>query len=145
LRAILQRVSRAEVRVDGRATGAIGRGLVVLLAVGRGDTESHAQWMAKKIVELRLFEGQGGHFERSLLDVGGEILLISQFTLYGDARKGRRPSFSDAAQPGQAQELYELTAELMRTAGIRVGMGVFGARMQVELVNEGPVTIMLER
>lgn len=142
MRAVIQRVSAASVAVDEEVLAEIGQGLVVLLAVGTSDKPQDASWMAGKITELRIFE-RDGRFDLSLLDVGGEVLLVSQFTLYGDARKGRRPSFTDAAGPGIARRLYELTAaELEKRVPVKLGR--FQERMKVTIVNEGPVTILLD-
>jgi D-tyrosyl-tRNA(Tyr) deacylase len=145
VRAVVQRVTRAAVSVDGRVMGAIDRGLVVLLGVRQGDTASEADWLADKVASLRIFEGPGGKFDRGLEDVGGAILVVSQFTLYGDARKGRRPSFAAAAEPGLAEALYERFVARLRAAGWTVATGVFAASMAVELVNDGPVTLIVDR
>ncbi|HUO51781.1 MAG TPA: D-aminoacyl-tRNA deacylase [Gemmatimonadaceae bacterium] len=145
MRALLQRVSRAEVRVAGTAVGRIGRGFVVLLGVTHADGEEQAAWMADKIAGLRVFGDAEGKMNLALADVGGEVLVVSQFTLYGDAAKGRRPSFIDAARPEAAQPLYERVVALLRAAGLTVATGEFGAMMEVELVNDGPVTLWLER
>jgi len=145
VRALVQRVTRAAVRVDGREVGAIGRGLLVLLGVRRGDTAAEAVWLARKVAELRIFDGAGGKFDRALSDVGGALLVVSQFTLYGDARRGRRPDFTAAADPETAEALYTRFVAELRAAGHRVETGVFGAMMAVELVNDGPVTVMVER
>jgi len=145
VRALLQRVSRAAVRVDGRTVGTIEGGLVVLLGVRDGDTTAEARWLADKLVGLRIFEGESGKFDLSLDDVGGALLVVSQFTLYADTRKGRRPSFSAAARPEIAEELYDWFVSYLRESGHVVETGVFGAMMDVELVNDGPVTIMVER
>jgi D-tyrosyl-tRNA(Tyr) deacylase len=144
MRAVVQRVSRAQVVVDQEVVGRIGRGLVVLLGVARGDTGEHARWLADKIVGLRIFADGEGKRNRGLADVGGEALVISQFTLYGDCQKGRRPSFVDAAPPEIANPLYEEFLLAMRALGIPTATGRFGAMMQVELVNDGPVTLILE-
>lgn len=144
MRAIVQRVSRARVLVGGRTVGEIGRGFVVLLGVGANDTESAAAYLADKIIGLRVFEDDAGKMNRSLDEAGGAILAISQFTLYGDCRKGRRPSFDGAARPEQARALYEKFIEIARARGVRVETGVFQAMMQVELVNDGPVTLLLD-
>jgi D-tyrosyl-tRNA(Tyr) deacylase len=138
-------VSRAAVRVDGRTVGTIEGGLVVLLGVRDGDTTAEARWLADKLVGLRIFEGESGKFDLSLDDVGGALLVVSQFTLYADTRKGRRPSFSAAARPEIAEELYDWFVSYLRESGHVVETGVFGAMMDVELVNDGPVTIMVER
>jgi D-aminoacyl-tRNA deacylase len=144
MRALLQRVSRAEVRVGGRVTGGIAGGLLVLVGFTHADGEPQLAWMADKIVGLRIFGDAEQKMNLSLADVGGAALVVSQFTLYGDAQKGRRPSFIDAARPEQAIPLYERFVALMRERGIRTETGEFGAMMDVELVNDGPVTIWLE-
>jgi D-tyrosyl-tRNA(Tyr) deacylase len=144
MRAVLQRVSRARVLVDSRATGEIGAGLVVLVAVGREDTPEVARTMAEKVANLRIFADDEGKMNRSLLDSGGSALVVSQFTLYGDARGQRRPSFIEAAPPELANALYEEFAKQLRGMGVPVETGVFRAQMQVELVNDGPVTILLD-
>jgi D-aminoacyl-tRNA deacylase len=145
VRAVVQRVSRAAVTVDGRTVGAIGPGLLVLLGVRQGDGEAEAEWLADKIAGLRLFAGPGGKFDRSLADVAGALLVVSQFTLYGDTRRGRRPDFARAAEPGVAERLYEHFVARLRAAGWPVETGVFGALMEVTLVNDGPVTVMVDR
>ena len=145
MRILLQRVSKGSVTVGGEVVGEVGLGYVLLVGVGEGDTEAEADWLADKVVNLRLFPDGEGKFDRSLLDVGGGALVISQFTLYGDARKGRRPSFIGAARPEVAEPLCEYFAERLKGLGVGVvGTGRFGAMMRVELVNEGPVTMMLE-
>jgi D-tyrosyl-tRNA(Tyr) deacylase len=141
---VLQRVSRARVLVDGSATGEIGSGLVVLLAVGREDTSEVARSMAERTAHLRIFADDAGKMNRSLLDSGGAALVVSQFTLYGDARGQRRPSFLEAAPPELGNALYEEFVKHLRALGARVETGVFRAHMQVELVNDGPVTILLD-
>lgn len=145
MRVLLQRVSRAEVRVEGRVTGAIDRGFLLLVGLTHADTEAQLVWMAEKVSGLRLFADAEGKMNLGLDDVGGAVLVVSQFTLYGDAQKGRRPSFIDAARPDQAIPLYERFIALMRERGLRVETGEFGAMMDVELVNDGPVTLWLER
>ena len=145
MRALLQRVSKAKVTVDGETVGAIQQGLVVLLGVTHDDTEAEAKWLANKIAGLRIFEDQAGKMNLSLFDVDGSVLVVSQFTLFGDARKGRRPSFTSAARPDQAEPLVLYFAEQIRQRGLQVEMGVFGALMQVEIHNDGPVTLMLEK
>lgn len=146
MRAVLQRVKKGSVRVDGgEVTGSIEQGFVVLVGVGHADGEAQAQWLARKIAGLRVFEDDAGKFNLSILDVGGGCLVVSQFTLYADARKGRRPSFTDAAPPDVAEPLIARFADMLRQAGVaRVEMGVFGARMQVAIFNDGPVTIWLD-
>ena len=144
MRAVVQRVSRARVTVQGKLTGEIDGGLMILLGVGRDDTSIVAPRMAEKIANLRIFEDDQRRMNRSLLDVNGSALVVSQFTLYGDARGQRRPSFVAAAPPEQARKLYEEFREALRRLGINVASGVFGAMMSVELVNEGPVTILLD-
>jgi D-tyrosyl-tRNA(Tyr) deacylase len=144
MRAVLQRVSRASVKVDQRVMGEIGAGLMVLLGVGTADTTETAASMAEKVAQLRIFEDDDGKMNRSLLDVKGSALVVSQFTLYGDARGQRRPSYLAAARPEQAKLLYEEFCSAMRNLGIQVETGVFQATMSVELVNEGPVTLLLD-
>jgi D-aminoacyl-tRNA deacylase len=144
VRAVVQRVSRAKVTVEGTTIGEIGQGLLVLLGVGRGDAESDAIYLAEKIAGLRVFEDENGKMNRSVVDAGGGVLAVSQFTLYGDVRKGKRPSFDDAAPPEEARRLYEFFVERIRALGLRCETGQFQAMMQVELVNEGPVTILLD-
>jgi len=144
MRAVVQRVSRARVTVGEWASGEIGLGLLVLLGVGHADTETDANYMAEKIAGLRIFEDVDGRMNRSVLDVGGSVLAVSQFTLYGDVRRGKRPSFDAAAPPDPARRLYELFVERIRAAGLRCETGRFQEMMQVELVNEGPVTILLD-
>jgi D-tyrosyl-tRNA(Tyr) deacylase len=145
MRAVVQRVSRASVTVDGEIVGAIGRGVLILLGVTHDDGPAQADWLANKIAGLRIFEDHAGKMNLGLLDVEGGALVVSQFTLYGDARKGRRPSFVDAARPEAAEPLVQRFAEALRQRGISVDMGVFGARMLVEIHNDGPVTLILER
>ena len=144
MRAVVQRVSRARVTADGSVTGEIALGLLILLGVGHDDTSAVAASMAGKISNLRIFEDEAGKMNRSLLDVKGSALVVSQFTLYGDARGQRRPSFVAAAPPEQAKNVYEEFAEALRRLEVTVATGVFGAMMSVELVNEGPVTILLD-
>jgi len=141
---VAQRVSRARVQVDGRTVGEIGRGLLLLVGAGEGDSESHARWLAEKCAQLRIFDDERGRFDRSLLDTGGSALVVSQFTLYGDCRKGRRPSFSGALDPDAARPLLETFAAALRALGVHVETGCFGAAMNVELTNDGPVTLLLE-
>jgi D-tyrosyl-tRNA(Tyr) deacylase len=144
MRAALQRVTRARVVVDGNVTGEIGAGLVVLVAVGREDAAATAASLAEKIVNLRIFNDEGGKMNRSLLDTAGAILAVSQFTLYGDARGQRRPSFIQAAPPDQGKALYEEFVRALKALGVRVETGVFQAHMSLELTNDGPVTILLD-
>ncbi len=145
MRALIQRVSRASVQVDSEEAASIGRGYLVLLGVGAGDGEEQAAWLAHKIAGLRLFEDDAGRMNLGLKDVEGAVLAVSQFTLYGDARKGRRPSFTQAAPPAQAEELYHRFCDLLAAEGVPVEKGVFQAHMEVALVNDGPVTLWLER
>ena len=145
MRALLQRVSSASVTVDGRITGQINQGYVILLGVTHSDTAAEADWLANKIAGLRLFEDADDKMNLSLFDVGGSVLVVSQFTLYGDARKGRRPSFTDAARPEQAEPLVDTFCDKLRQRGLTVATGVFGAMMQVEIHNDGPVTLLLEK
>lgn len=145
MRALLQRTSRAEVRVGGQVVGRIGTGLVVLVGFTHTDGEDHVAWMTDKIVGLRIFGDADEKMNLALADVNGAALVVSQFTLYGDALKGRRPSFIDAARPEHAMPLYERFVALLRQRGIRTETGAFGATMEVELVNDGPVTMWLER
>jgi D-aminoacyl-tRNA deacylase len=142
---LLQRVSRAEVRVDDRVTGAIGRGFLLLVGFTHTDTESQLEWMADKVVGLRLFADADDRMNLALVDVDGALLVVSQFTLYGDAARGRRPSFIDAARPETAIPLYERFVAMLRDRGVRTETGEFGAMMDVELVNDGPVTLWLEK
>jgi D-aminoacyl-tRNA deacylase len=145
MRIVLQRVARASVSIEGRVAGEIGRGLLLLVGFTDGDTHEALAWMVKKVVQLRIFPDDEGKMNRSVEDVGGAILVVSQFTLYGDARKGNRPSFIDAARPEVAIPLYERFVELLRATGRRVATGEFGAMMEVALVNDGPVTLILDR
>ena len=144
MRAVVQRVSEASVVVEGRVTGSIGPGLCILVGVAQGDTAADAEWLSTKAVELRIFEDEQGKMNRSLLDAGGELLAVSQFTLLGDAQKGRRPAFTGAARPEDAQPLYDKFCTLCRERGVRVAEGVFRATMQLRVVNEGPVTLLLD-
>jgi len=144
MRAVVQRVSRAQVSVDGWTTGEIGLGLLVLLGVAHDDTETDVDYLADKVAGLRIFEDVDGKMNRSAVDLGSSVLAVSQFTLYGDLRRGKRPSFDAAAPPDHARRLYELFVERIRAAGLRCETGRFQAMMQVELVNEGPVTILLD-
>ena len=144
MKAVVQRVSRASVVVAGDEVGAIDAGLLVLLGVAKGDTGEQAAWMAKKIVSLRIFEDEEGRMNRSVAETGGSVLAVSQFTLLGDARKGRRPSFVAAAPPEEARALYEDLVAEVAAQGVRVATGVFQAHMEVSLVNDGPVTLILD-
>lgn len=145
MRVLLQRVKRGSVTVAGEVVGSTGPGLVLLVGIGHQDGEQQLQWMAKKVAGLRIFEDEDGKFNNSILDVGGSALVVSQFTLYADVQKGRRPSFIDAAGPEHAEPLVERFAELLRAQGVPVETGQFGAMMLVEILNDGPVTIWLER
>ncbi len=145
MRLVIQRVGKASVEVDGEITGKIGKGLLVLLGVTHSDDESVIPWLVRKTCELRIFEDEQGKMNRSLLDVGGKMLVVSQFTLYARCLKGRRPDFNDAAPPQKAEALYEKFVEAVREAGVHVETGVFGAYMKVDLTNDGPVTIILEK
>ena len=140
----MQRVSRASVKVGGEITGKIAEGLLVLLGVTHNDSESDADYLAEKVAGLRIFEDDAGKMNRSVTDVGGGVLAVSQFTLFGDVRKGKRPSFDDAARPERARELYEYFVERVRSLGLRCETGRFQEMMEVELVNSGPVTILLD-
>jgi len=144
VRAVIQRVSDARVTVGSTLVGAIRSGLLLLLGIATTDTEAQANWLLDKVLNLRIFEDEQGKFAKSLRDVRGELMVVSQFTLHADTRKGRRPSFSDAARPEQAVPLYEHLVARARSQGIAVATGQFGARMHVELVNDGPVTIILD-
>ncbi len=144
MRAVIQRVSRAKVTVNGEITGEIGLGLLVLLGVGQTDTESDAIYLAEKVSGLRVFEDDQGKMNRSVQDIGGSVLAVSQFTLYGDVRRGKRPSFDPAAAPEKARVLYQVFVEQIRAAGLRCETGRFREMMKVESVNEGPVTILLD-
>ena len=145
MRALLQRVSKASVTVEGQTISAIGKGLLILLGVGHGDGEGQAKFLAEKIANLRIFEDEQGKTNLSILDVKGAAIVVSQFTLYADVRKGRRPSFTDAALPEIAEPLVDHFAELLRGHGVPTQTGKFGAHMEVEIHNDGPVTIWLER
>ena len=144
MRAVLQRVSRARVLVEGEVVGAIGPGLLVLLGVAPDDTPADVTWLADKVVGLRIFADAEGKMNRSVAEIGGSVLIVSQFTLYGDCRKGRRPSFIGAAPPEIAVPLYEAFVEAVRALGVPTAMGRFGAMMEVEVVNAGPVTLILD-
>ena len=145
MRVVLQRVSRASVTIDGRTAGAVSRGFCLLVGFTHGDTEATVDWMAEKVAGLRLFSDANGKMNLGLREVGGGVLVVSQFTLYGDAAKGRRPSFVDAARPEEAIPLYERLVLALRARGLEVTTGEFGAHMQVEIHNDGPVTLILER
>ncbi len=144
MRAVVQRVAEASVTVEARVVGRIGSGLLVLLGVGQGDAEADADYLAEKTANLRIFADAAGHMNRSVLDVSGAILVVSQFTLYGDSRRGRRPGYSDAAAPEEANRLYEYFVGRVRATGLPVETGVFRAMMDVALVNQGPVTLLLD-
>lgn len=144
MRAVIQRVARAELSVNGEQIAAIGKGYVVLLGVTHDDNENDARYIADKITSLRLFEDEAGKINLGITNVGGEVLIVSQFTLYADCRKGRRPSFTDAAPPAVADRLYQRVVELLRETGLSVQTGIFGAHMLVALVNDGPLTILLD-
>jgi D-tyrosyl-tRNA(Tyr) deacylase len=144
MRAVVQRVSQASVAVDGQLSGRIGVGLMVLLGVGRADSEQDAEWLVEKIGNLRIFPDQAQKMNRSVLEGSRALLVVSQFTLYGDTRKGRRPSFIDAAEPEEAKRLYEFFCAQARARGLQVETGVFAAQMELSLVNDGPVTLILD-
>jgi D-tyrosyl-tRNA(Tyr) deacylase len=144
MRMVCQRVLQAQVKTKGQNVGRIGNGLLVYLSVGTGDSEKDAQFMAEKLVNLRIFADEAGKMNRSVLDVGGAILLVSNFTLHGDCRKGRRPGFDAAAEPKLAEQLYEKVADLMAEQGVAVERGAFGEHMQVSSTNDGPVTFLLD-
>ncbi len=144
MRAVIQRTTGSKVTVENEITGQIAKGLMVLLGIKKGDTEKEAEYMMDKIVHLRIFPDEEGKMNRSLIDAGGEILLVSQFTLYGDVRKGRRPGFSDAALPELALPLFEYCCKYLQDLGIKVATGIFGAEMLVRIDNDGPVTILLD-
>ena len=144
MRAVVQRVTEANVTVNGAVAGEINAGLCVLLGVGAEDTKRDAEWLAEKIVNLRIFEDEGGKMNRSLLEVGGRALIVSQFTLYGDCRKGRRPSFTEAASAEEGNRLYEYFVEQVKNSGVETACGVFQAHMSVKIVNDGPVTLILD-
>jgi len=145
LKVLIQRVSQGSVTVDGEVVGEIGPGFVLLVGVTHDDGEEEAAWLARKVAGIRLFEDDAGKMNLALSDVGGQVLVVSQFTLYGDASKGRRPSIIDAARPEQAEPLVDYFCERLREHGLQVETGVFGASMQVQIHNDGPVTLMLER
>lgn len=146
MRVILQRVTSSQVVVNGEVIGKIDRGLNLLVGIAATDTEDELDWMARKCLDLRVFpDGESGRFDRSIQEIQGEILVVSQFTLYGDCRKGRRPSFDQAAIPDRAEQLYEQFVEKLRASGLKIETGKFGAMMQVSIENDGPVTLILER
>ena len=144
MRALVQRVSRSAVFIDGRLTAEIGRGMLILLGVGRQDTPENIQYVAGKCIHLRIFADEQGKMNRSLVDIGGQALVVSQFTLYGDTRKGRRPGYSSAAPPDMAEAYYNEFVDVLRNQGVSVHTGQFGATMHVEIQNDGPVTLMVE-
>jgi len=145
MRIVLQRVAEARVRIDGRVVGESGPGLLLLVGFTEADTEETVAWIVDKVLNLRVFADEEGRMNRSVVETGGDLLVVSQFTLYGDARKGRRPSYIEAARPDVAIPLYERFVEMLRESGRPVGTGEFGAMMQVELINDGPVTLILDR
>lgn len=145
MRILVQRVAWARVEVEGEIIGQIGRGLLLLVGIGRGDGPEQLRWLANKVLNLRIFEDEEGQMNRSLLELGGAVLAVPQFTLYGDARKGRRPSFEGAAPPEEAEPLFRLFIAELKRSGLTVAQGVFGAHMLVQLANDGPVTLLLER
>jgi len=145
MRILVQRVKEAKVLINGQIIGQIGKGILVFLGIARGDNITQAEWLVKKVCSLRIFADKNSEFNLSLKEIGGEILVVSQFTLYGDCRKGRRPSFDQAAPPPEALLLYESFIKLLKQQGIKVATGKFGALMQVHLINDGPVTLILER
>lgn len=144
MRAVVQRVSQSEVTVGGKAVGSIGAGLMVLLGVGNEDGPQEAAYLADKIAGLRIFEDEEGKMNLSVEEIGGEVMVVSQFTLYGDCRKGRRPSFTDAAPPEKADSLYQAFVQALQARGLKVATGSFGEKMQVRLINNGPVTLILD-
>jgi D-tyrosyl-tRNA(Tyr) deacylase len=145
MRLLVQRIKEAKVTVDGTEIGAVNGGLCLFLGIAAGDSEASADYLAGKIAELRIFEDENGKFNRSISDVGGEILIVSEFTLYGDCSRGRRPSFSHAAAPEEARQLYEYFVAKLKERGCKVATGQFQAKMEVSLINDGPVTLILER
>ena len=145
MKTVIQRVTEASVTIDGKVNGKIGKGLMILIGISAEDTKEQADWIAHKIANMRIFEDGEQHMNRSILDIGGDILAVSQFTLYADCRKGNRPNFMDAGRPEMSEPLYAYLCDAFRGHGIHVETGIFGADMQVSLVNDGPVTIVLER
>ena len=145
MKALIQRVLHASVKVDGKITGQIEQGFLVLLGVQKGDEKTNADFLSKKICNLRIFEDENGKMNKSILDIGGKMLIVSQFTLCGDTSRGNRPGFDNAALPDDANKLYEYFSDMVRANGVEVQNGIFGADMQVELLNDGPVTFMLEK
>jgi D-aminoacyl-tRNA deacylase len=145
MKLVIQRVKKASVEVAGELVSKIDTGLLILLGIAQSDDGSQMDWLARKVVELRIFEDDDGKMNRSLLDTGGEVLLVSQFTLFADCKKGRRPGFSEAALPDKAERMYKKFVSLLTTTGIKVKTGIFGAHMEISLLNDGPVTIILER
>lgn len=145
MRIVVQRVAWARVQVEGKTVGQIGPGLLLLVGFGRGEAEESLAWLANKVLNLRIFEDEEGRMNRSVLEVGGELLVVPQFTLYGDVQKGRRPSFDAAAKPGEAEPLFRRFVEELKRSGLKVEQGVFQAHMLIELANDGPVTFVLER
>jgi len=144
MKAVIQRIKKASVKVENRIHASISKGLLVFLGVGKGDNESDVEYLVRKIINLRIFENELGKFDFSVKDINGEMLVVSQFTLYADCKKGNRPSFENAEIPDIAKMLYEKFVEKIRGNGIKVGTGVFGAKMEIELINDGPVTILLD-
>lgn len=144
MKTVIQRVNHASVQIDGKSESSIRQGLLILVGIGKNDTETQATWMAEKVLNLRIFEDDAGKMGRSVLDIRGELLVVSQFTLYGDCRKGRRPDFGESAPPEKAQTLYETFVQTLTQSGLPVKTGRFQARMQVSLENDGPVTIILD-
>ncbi|MDQ8737364.1 D-aminoacyl-tRNA deacylase [Paenibacillus sp. LHD-38] len=144
MKVVVQRSKQAKVVIDGEIVGSIDSGLVLLVGITHEDTEADVKWMAEKVVNLRIFEDESGKMNHSVADIGGQLLSVSQFTLYGDCRKGRRPNFMAAARPEQAEKLYDSFNDTLRSMGLKVATGRFGAMMEVELVNSGPVTLILE-
>ena len=148
MRVVIQRVNFSQVKVDGKIVGKIGKGLNLLVGIAKTDTKVELDWMARKCLDIRLFpdpDSDNNRWEKSITDIGGELLIVSQFTLYGDCRKGRRPSFDRSASPEPAQQLYQLFVDKLKLSGLNVETGIFGAMMQVEINNDGPVTLLLER